>query len=79
MSDIITIPRSEWKQLKEAIQTIASTAVADDLVNRAEAVKILGIDNATFSARRIKPDTVNEYGQKFYSRLRLKGLKKQAV
>lgn len=74
MSDLITIPRSEWRQLKEAIQTIAATAAADDLVNRKQALEILGIDTTSFTARKIKPDSRNIYGQKFYSRKKLLGL-----
>lgn len=74
MSDLITIPRSDWKAVKEAIQIIAASEKANDLVNRKRALEILGIDTATFTARKIKPDSVNEYGQKFYSRKKLLGL-----
>lgn len=74
MSDLITIPRSEWRQLKEAIETIAAGAKADDLINRKQALELLGIDTTTFTARKIKADSTNEYGQKFYSRKKLLGL-----
>lgn len=75
MSDLITIPRSDWRALKEAIQLIAISSKTSDLVNREQACAILGIDSKTFTNKKIKPDSVNGYGQKFYSRAKLLGLK----
>lgn len=74
MSDTIQIPRSEWKQLKEAIQIIAADAKVNDLVNRKQALEILDLDSKTFTNKKIKPDAVNAFGQKFYSRKKLLGI-----
>jgi hypothetical protein len=76
MSDLITIPRSDWRALKEAIQIIATNEIANDLVNRKTACEILDIDTSTFTNKKIQPDSINEFGQKFYSRKKLLGLKK---
>ncbi|MGN6354610.1 MAG: hypothetical protein ACTHLB_14555 [Parafilimonas sp.] len=75
-TDLITIPRSDWRALKEAIQSISINSQVADLVNREQACEILGIDSKTFTNKKIKPDSVNGYGQKFYSRAKLLGLKK---
>jgi hypothetical protein len=74
MSDLIQLPRSDWREMKEAIQIIAAQAKINDLVNRKTACEILDIDSKTFTNKKIEPDSVNEFGQKFYSRKKLLGL-----
>lgn len=74
MSDLITIPRSEWRQLKEAIETIAADAKVSDLLNRKQACELLDLDSKTFTNKKIQPDSINEFGQKFYSRKKLLGI-----
>jgi hypothetical protein len=58
------------RQLAEIKQAVA----ANDLVNRKVACEILDIDSKTFTNKKIAPDSINDYGQKFYSRKKLLGI-----
>lgn len=77
MSDLITIPRSDWREMKEAIEAFKELVIINDLVNRKQACEIMGWSTKTFSTYQIPYDHKNEHGVRFYSRKRLLGLKKQ--
>lgn len=55
-------------------QTVAANEKANDLVSRKVACEILDIDSRTFTNKKIAPDSINDYGQKFYSRKKLLGI-----
>jgi hypothetical protein len=74
MSDLITIPRSEWQGMRRAIEAFNQNAEANDLINREQACELLGITAKTFCNRKIVYEVINEHGDKFYSRKKLLGL-----
>jgi hypothetical protein len=71
--EMINIIRSELAFLKDNVQV-------NDLVNREEAIKILGISSKSFSVYisdgRVSVASTNAAGAKFFSRKELLGLKK---
>jgi hypothetical protein len=78
MSDLITVPRSDWQEMKKAIKAINEQVVLNDLVSREEACRILGISSRVLtnylSAGKIAPDSINALNQQFFSRKKLLGL-----
>jgi hypothetical protein len=79
MSKTVVIPASTWFELTRQLNAISSAIQVNDLVNREEACKVLGWSSDYFSKKKIAPDSINDFGVKFYSRSKLLGLKKQTA
>lgn len=81
MSQSIQIPQSEWHQLKEAIRSIKEFMQVDDLVNKEEAIKLLGVARQTWynmkSRGEVTVASINDGGIEFFSKKQLYGIKRK--
>ena len=78
MSDLITIPRTDWRQMQQEIKQIKHFVESNDMLNREQACELLNISSKTLTnylaLGKITPDGTNELGQIFFSRKKLVGL-----
>lgn len=81
MSDLITIPRSEWRHISDMLQHYKMFQVASELIGEEETCKLMGgISKKTLSNYIGKGDitvvSIGPKGEKFFNRFEIMGLDK---
>lgn len=75
----VTIPHTVFVEITRTLAQLKQAIVIDDLITKEEACVLLNWSPKYFTNRQVPYDSINEMGVKFYSRQRLKGLKKQTA
>lgn len=62
MSDLITIPRSEWQSIKQVINNLSATLTNADIIGMDEACEILDISRKTLQ-NKISDGSIKPYAR----------------